>query len=698
MSTEHTPEAETGELVPVDPPEHPKTIHATALSVRDTERRPIVPAWARNREEARQLAAWLARYGIHVSVYHLTRSPKYGAKLLGRVPAGAWFALVTLHGWVFDTEARPLRADAVTRKDLAGYLTLSKQRNRRVRQRLALLGAAPVGFLVVLVVVWVARVATAAPGSPAPGFWPSPPGWAVLLGAALALAVLGKLGTPADRRVTDVATVTAAAPPRLTAEVVTRALQALGIAALTAKGATISYVAPITRDGPGWRADVDLPFGVTVGDIMERRDRLASGLRRPLGCVWPEAKAEEHEGRLVLWVGDRDMAQQKPAPWPLAKRGSVTLFDPIPFGVDQRGRPVAMTLMFESVLIGAKPRMGKTFALRVLVLAGALDVNTELRLFELKGTGDLSTIEGCCHRYASGADTVALEAAMASLREVYADLDVRAGKIRSLPRAVCPENKVTPEISARRSLGLHPVLLGIDECQELFSHPDYGKEAERLCEAIIKRGPALGIVLILATQRPDAKSLPTGVSANVGIRFCLRVMGQVENDMILGTSSYRNGIRATTFTARDRGIGYLAGVADDPLITRTAYIDGPEAEKIAERARAAREAAGTLSGHALGEQPERDDRSLLDDLATVFATITVDKVWSETVIEKLAELDSGRYGRMSPEALTAAVKPYGLTTGQVHGRLPTGGTANRRGLTREDVQAALDRYRRELTV
>jgi S-DNA-T family DNA segregation ATPase FtsK/SpoIIIE len=50
----------------------------------------------------------------------------------------------------------------------------------------------------------------------------------------------------------------------------------------------------------------------------------------------------------------------------------------------------------------------------------------------------------------------------------------------------------------------------IDECQELFSHPDYRDEADRLATGIIKRGPALGIILILATQRPDAKSLPTG--------------------------------------------------------------------------------------------------------------------------------------------------------------------------------------------
>jgi S-DNA-T family DNA segregation ATPase FtsK/SpoIIIE len=108
---------------------------------------------------------------------------------------------------------------------------------------------------------------------------------------------------------------------------------------------------------------------------------------------------------------------------------------------------------------------------------------------------------------------------------------------------------------------------------------------------------------VLATQRPDAKSLPTGVSANVGIRFCLRLMGQTENDMVLGTSSYQNGLRATTFGPRDKSIGYLIGASDEPQIVRTDYIDGAAAEAIGARARALREAAGTITGHAAGDTP-----------------------------------------------------------------------------------------------
>jgi S-DNA-T family DNA segregation ATPase FtsK/SpoIIIE len=310
-------------------------------------------------------------------------------------------------------------------------------------------------------------------------------------------------------------------------------------------------------------------------------------------------------------------------------------------------------------------------------------------VFELKGTGDLSAVEGCCHQYASGADEAALEACMSALRDLYSDLDIRAATIRKLPKDMCPENKVTPELSAKRSLGLFPEFLAVDECQELFVHPEYGQEAARLCEAIIKRGPALGIIPVFATQRPDAKSLPTGISANIGIRFCLRVMGQMENDMVLGTSSYRNGVRATTFTAKDRGIGYLVGVGDDPLIVRTAYIDAPAAEAIAERARKVRENAGLLSGHALGEEPERGER--VDVLADLAAVLRHDeKAWTEAVLEMLAELRPQVYGAWNPRALAAAVKPYGVKPAQVWQD-----GENRKGYTSADVAEAL--ARRELT-
>ena len=261
--------------------------------------------------------------------------------------------------------------------------------------------------------------------------------------------------------------------------------------------------------------------------------------------------------------------------------------------------------------------MGKTFLVKLPLLAAGLDERAEVWVAELKGTGDLAFAEQYAARYTSGADDDSIEAAARMLADLRGELQRRAKTIKGLPRDLAPENKITPPLADRKDLGLHPLVVVIDECQELFSHPEHGKTAGEDAVKVIKLGRALGVILILATQRPDKDSLPTGVSANVGTRACLKVMGHVENDMILGTSAHKQGIRATMFTRRDVGVFYLVGDAD-PQIVKGSYIDGPTGEAIAERARALRIARGTLTGHATGETIDEGPRhDLLDDLAAI---------------------------------------------------------------------------------
>jgi DNA segregation ATPase FtsK/SpoIIIE, S-DNA-T family len=650
-----------------------------------SKRRPVLPQWARSPEEFRAAARWTLGHIAHASLYHALRCPIYVARLLARTPRGAVRMLTTIARWVFDTEGIPVRLASVRREDAETYLRLSRQRDIRVRARGVLLG---LGLAVALPVVIVG--------------WTMTPTWAHVAALAVLVGVLGSAGSPADKPLLDTAVV-ATKVQKLTSDIVIRALAALGIAeinkAMGKGGSGVTFPAPITRDGPGWRAEVDLPYGVTATDIIERRDKLASGLRRPLGCVWPEPASDAHAGRLVLWVGDEDMNTAKPRPWPLARHGRTDLFQPVPFGTDPRGRLVSVLLMFASVLIGAMPRQGKTVALRVLLLAAALDVVVELRVFELKGTGDLSALEKVAYHYASGADDASVEATLASLREMAGELERRSKVIRELPATVCPDRKITPHLAGRKDLGLHPVVFAVDECQELFSHPDYGKEAGELATRVIKLGPAMGIILLLATQRPDAKSLPTGVSDNVGIRFCLRVMGQQANDMVLGTSSYQNGVRATMFGPRDKGIGLLVGNADEPQTVRSAYLDAPAADRIADRARGLRQAVGRLSGHATGDDTRTTLAAAAADtlLEDVLAVVGADeaKAWNDTVVSRLADYRPEAYGHWQPDQLTAALKPYGIRTGQVWGTDEHGDGRNRRGITRDHIATALTERNRK---
>ena len=298
-----------------------------------------------------------------------------------------------------------------------------------------------------------------------------------------------------------------APPPPFDKTLITQALIALGNGRLTAglKAGGLTLTAPICRDGAGWRADIDLP-NVPASDVCEQRGRLAAGLRRPRACVWPAPDPDNHEARLILWVGDR-VRSKAPQPWVLAKTGRVDLFKAFPVGTNPQGRPVMLCLMFASMIIGAVPRMGKTFCLRVLLLAAALDVRPELHTYDLKGA-DLRPLGMVSHRHRCGLSEETIEYLAADMADVRKDMDRRYKVILGLPEQDCPEGKITPALAGRKSLRLHPVVIGIDETHMAFEHPTLGKQIEADVTDLARRGPAVGIILLLATQRPDAKSHP----------------------------------------------------------------------------------------------------------------------------------------------------------------------------------------------
>ncbi|MGA5262433.1 cell division protein FtsK [Streptomyces griseoincarnatus] len=657
---------------PVDNPKLPDP------GVVDEKRRPILPAWLKDGTEFTTAARHTASRLGYAAAYHGIRAPWYALQLAAMSPRGTCRFIATTGRWVWDREAAPLRDHAVRTEDADEYMTLARLRGNRVRLRgLVTVVAAVFGLSFAL---WLYVMA--------PAFL-----WAFAAGGVL---TLGYFGQQPDAPVIGPA-VMRTELQKLTGTIVLRALESIGNPRITAaikKGGDMNgmrFTSEITRDGPGYRADLDLPYGVTPEDVMEERQALASGLRRKLGCVWPSGDPDEHEGRLVLWVGDKPMNETTKPAWPLLKDGQVDLFKPVVFGNDQRMRDIVVTLMFASVVIGSIPRMGKTFLLRLLLLIAALDPRAELYGFDFKGTGDLGPLEPVMHRYRSGEEDEDLEYVLHAMRELKEELRRRAKVIRSLPKSRCPESKVTPALASDKSLGLHPIVVGFDECQVPFEHEKYGAELESICTDIAKRGPALGIVGMFATQRPDAKSLPPGISANAVLRFCLKVMGHTANDMVLGTGAYKAGIRATMFSRSDRGICWMSGEGDDPQIVASAFVDGPGAEAVVARARQLREEYGNITGHALGEGPSATVG--MDILGDVLKVVAADEkaVWCERIADRLAELRPDTYGEWKGENVTAAVKPWGIKTGQVWGTTDEGEGANRRGIKRADVVAAVTR-------
>ncbi|MER7660689.1 cell division protein FtsK [Streptomyces sp. NPDC096193] len=659
-----------------DAPAGPKPVDSPALpSPGGTtyKRRPIVPNWLTSKPGFVATVQRATGNALYATAYHGIRTPWYALQLGLLAPRGTARLVSETSRWVWDAEGAPLRAYEVRQENTAEYLKLSRQRDGRVRLRVLL---ATVGIVFGAAVAFTLYVMA--------------PGWLAVFATA-AVLVAGYRGAPQDQPVIGPA-VLKTELQKLTGPIVLRALDNIGNAKLSAaikKGGDMNgmrFTSEITRDGPGYRADLDLPWGVTPEDIMEERKPLASGLRRKVGCVWPSSDPTEHEGRLILWVGDKPMNETTKPAWPLLKSGTVDLFKPVVFGNDQRMGDVSVTLMFASVVVGSIPRMGKTFLMRLFLLIAALDPRAELYAFDFKGTGDFGALEPVCHRYRAGDEDEDILYVLESLRELRAELRRRAKVIKSLPRSRCPESKVTPELANDKSLGLHPIVAGFDECQVPFEHEKYGKEIEEIATDLGKRGPALGMTMLFGTQRPDAKSLPTGISANAVLRFCLKVMGQPANDMVLGTSMYKAGYRATMFSRSDRGICWMAGEGDDPRIVASAFVDAVGAETVVARARVMREEYGNVTGHAIGQQPESGEASF-DLLADVLRVVAADeeKVWNEKVAARLATLRPEVYGGWKAETVTSNLKPHGVAAQDVWGTSDKGKGTTRRGIARADV-------------
>jgi S-DNA-T family DNA segregation ATPase FtsK/SpoIIIE len=637
------------------------------------ERLPVIPPYLRGRQNIKATLALVGGQQWHRARYHGVRSPLYLAAVLAWAVVGVVRILGRQLAWWWHVEAHSLKSQAVAEGDSREYMKIHKE-SKEVRK---------VRGIVLAGEVLAAGVAAAVLAEY--GTW-----WMWGAAGAVALPFLAIAGRPSGRRIIGHAII----PPDYTPpthSIITDALGTLGIPEVNkalkpdkdGRCQGIRFVSDVMRDGPGWSCHFDLPGGVTASHILAKREEFASGLRRPLSATWPSGVPQEHPGRVDLWIGFHDISKAKPLKWPLLKSGQADVFGSLPFGSDPRGRPVTVPMFEVNWLVGASPGQGKTAAVRVLACGAALDPLADLWVHELAGKGDLEPVARVSHRYVTGLDDDAIAYAAESARLLRAELGRRSKEFAALPKADKPDAKVTREIAARRK-SLRPLVAIFDEAQNLFMHPLYGAQAADDLAYVIRLGRALGIIIVIATQRPDKESLPTSISGIVTARFCLKVPDQVSNDLILGTSSYKNGFNAAVFRLKtDAGLGWLKSDGD-PQIVRTFYLDMPAAERVAARARDMRDRAGVLSGYALGEAGDVVARDVLADVAAVFGDAS-GLHWDEAA-DRLANRWPDRWADVSAESLSAQCRALGVPSVDVK----SGGVV-RKGCRRVGVDKAAAR-------
>ncbi len=390
-------------------------------------------------------------------------------------------------------------------------------------------------------------------------------------------------------------------------------------AKLIGKDETLRLVERASRVGDGWAITVDLPATRKATDVVKNREALASALAVDEVQLLVERVRGNggHAGRVAMWVADADPYATPPLRTPLLDVACWDAWRAIPFGRDARDRRITLPLVWTSLLVGAIPRQGKTFAARLAAAGLILDPHTRLYVADFKAGKDWDAAAHVAHRFMSGDEPAHVLALAAWLVELVTEVQGRYRRMRDLDNDTCPESKVTPAMSRDPSLNMPITGIFIDEVQVPLEERTPIKVQGKMIPAgqyigelltwLAKKGPAAGIVLVLATQRPDSKTIPSQLRAVLGSRFALRVMDWRDSNIILGEQMNTRGWDSSRLLPSHKGVGILrpdgettTGADVLAMMVRTDYMPNDDWTTLCERGRALRAAAGTLTGHAIG--------------------------------------------------------------------------------------------------
>ena len=643
------------------------------LPARPGERRPVIPAHLRTWPGVRGAAARHGGLLAHRAAYHGLRSPGYLLKASGWALYGLLVILERARRWWWLAEQTRLRSLAVIAGDSREWRNLHKDAKNSRRDRGLILAA---GFLAI-----VAAAAAMVKFAP----W-----WAWALLAAVALPLLARAGRPADKKIIRAATTT----PRfrvINADVVLRAYYAAGLGNPDKTGQQITFGAPMSRDGDGSRVLVDLPFGKGLEDAVKARPAIASGLDVTLSQMFIHRDPTSHR-RHVLWVADRDPLAVPVGRTPLLACQPTDIWKPAPMGLDERGQLVTVPLMWNSVLVSALPRAGKTFSARLLALYAALDPYVKLSVFDFKGSPDWRKFALVADRCAFGLtptrDGLPLQIFGDTLTEIKADVQDRYERLSEMPTDICPDGKLTREIARSPKYGMPVRLLILEEFQEAYEVGKDSLEAARLLTYLVKVAPGAGVILLGATQRPsgvggggELGQQFTTFRDNFAVRFGLRTSSWQVSELCLGAGAYSEGLDTSTLLPQYKGVGILRGASDASPTVRTYLADGQDAEKILTAARALRERAGTLSGMAAGLEADRDERDVLADVLEVLGADS--GLHWQILAERLNTRIPQRWAEVTADAISAECRARGVPSVDVK----MFGTV-RKGCRRADVERA----------
>jgi DNA translocase FtsK/SpoIIIE-like protein len=313
---------------------------------------------------------------------------------------------------------------------------------------------------------------------------------------------------------------------------------------------------------------VRMPAGRPVEDLEHAAETAAAFLEVREVRV---ARDRENARYARVVVVRRDpLAELAAMPWPHLAAPELSLWAPVPVGLDEDGQLVTVSLIERNVLIGGEPGGGKSVGQSMLTATAALDPACELTLLDGKYV-ELASWVGCAARTVGPNQDECIDV----LRALVKEMDDRY-----LLLVANRQRKVRREDGWK----LHVIV-----CDELAFYLNTGsrngdKEAGNLMRDLVSRGRAAGVIFLAATQKPSGDTIPTYLRDLFAFRWAFRCTTPQMSDTILGAGWSTAGFTASLIDAAHRGVGYLLHEGGEPVRMRTFYLTDEDLSQLAGRA------------------------------------------------------------------------------------------------------------------
>lgn len=441
------------------------------------------------------------------------------------------------------------------------------------------------------------------------------------------------------------------------------------------------------KDGKGWRTLIRLPQGVNVEMINRRKSVLAHNLVRLPVEVWP-VEQRDKPGVLDLWVAEPGALTGPVPPWPLlAKLDTVATdyFKGVPAGVNIRGDNVNGLLFEANYAAAGLMGSGKSSLVITVLLGALLDPLVTADVFVCAENADYEAMKPRLRSLVTGAGPSTVEACMSTLREVYADLEVRGKALQE------HDQRAVSRKLAEADERLRPRIIVVDECQRLFMDEECGEEAANVVTLLISAARKYAITLMFLTPEPSTASLPRKVITITNRKACFAIGDQQSNDAILGTGSYKSGISAVDLEPKtdesdgDVGTAMVRGFMAKPGLLRSYFVNQADAHRVVARAVEIRKQAGVkvLDG---AEPPA--DRDLLEDVAAVLGGVRVNAADVPALLRDLAP-EWPAYKKLDGTRLRSLLAAQGVKVPSTGNRYPVDPSVVRSVLTARDTDEHL---------